>query len=215
MPKSKALAVRLPIETWNHLNDEARRKGMTLSNLARTKLMISSEFDGPIQACVDDFSKRLGISRHRFLEAVLVDFMARISTCRSGGEDGHIFLPQFVFTDQGLLGGKRLFEHMRAHYAREMPGTAVAGGTAPESEAPAQSFAGRIDADLDESSRPETGGATPGGGATTEIPGEETATDHSKLERARMDQAMFDRIMQHYGKKGAASESSDDETDSQ
>lgn len=62
MPKSRVLAVRLPIETWNQLRDEAQRKGTTPSGLARTKLMLSTAFSVPIQECIDDFSHRLGIS---------------------------------------------------------------------------------------------------------------------------------------------------------
>ena len=212
MPKSKALAVRLPLETWDCLNEEARRKGLTLSVLARTKLMLTSEFDGPIQECIDDFSKRLGISRHEFVEAVLIDFMALLSTGRRGGDGRYRFLPQFVYTDRGLLRGRRLFEHLRSQYARRDRATGQVADAVPAG----------VDRDSDDAGRSDSGGEEPLRKEVDVVPdrdGMVPAHDDEKpglpnLERARIEQAMFDRIMQHYGRMGTTGESVDEGSES-
>jgi hypothetical protein len=214
MPKSRALAVRLPVETWNRLSTEARRKGLTLSTLARTKLMLATEFEGPIQESIDDFSKRLGISRHEFLETIIIDFMARFSTQRDSDSlaPQHL-LPQFVYTDRGLLRGRNLFEHMRAYYSGGVRGEDAVPAVArpiPKSagEREQESPAGRNGKRVVRETAAQDHGVvrqpeSPGAGS----PG---APD---LDRALIDQEMFDKIMHYYKKKGAVEEPAEDETE--
>ncbi len=213
MPKSRALAVRLPIETWNRLSAEAGQKGLTLSTLARTKLMLATEFEGPIQESIDDFSKRLGISRHEFLETIIIDFMARLSTRRSSGSlaTQHV-LPQFVYTDRGLLRGRDLFEHMCAYYGGEERGRDREPAVArpmPESagEREPECHAGRDGEGV------TRGTAALGGGVVRrpESPGA-GSPGASDLDRALIDQEMFDKIMHYYKKKGAVEEPAEDDT---
>ncbi len=213
MPKSRALAVRLPIETWNRLSAEAEQKGLTLSTLARTKLMLATEFEGPIQESIDDFSKRLGISRHEFLETIIIDFMARLSTRRNSDSlaPKHV-LPQFVYTDRGLLRGRDLFEHMCAYYGGEERGRdreSTVARTIPESagegepECPAGRNGDRVVRET----------AAPVGGVVrrpeSPVAGGPGASD---IDRALIDQEMFDRIMHYYKKKSATEEPVENDT---
>lgn len=214
MPKSRALAVRLPIETWNRLSAEARRKGLTLSTLARTKLMLATEFEGPIQVSIDDFSKRLGISRHEFLETIIIDFMARLSTRRDPGSlvPQHV-LPQFVYTDRGLLRGRNLFEHMRAYYGEETRGE----GAAPTVARPIPKTTGEREpehpAGLDRTRVVRETPALDYGVVKESEPPAAGSPGAQDIDRALIDQEMFDKIMHYYKKKGAVDEPDEDETE--
>lgn len=117
MKSSRVLAVRLPEETWEFLRREAAWKGITPSKLVRAKIMLSTDFEDTIMSCMDEFSKRTGISRHAFIEAVITDFLARIEACeRVHGENCSLNLPQFVQTDKGTLRGGDLYDHLVSHY---------------------------------------------------------------------------------------------------
>ncbi|UCF06956.1 MAG: hypothetical protein JSV33_08045 [bacterium] len=189
MKRSRSLAVRIPEETWENLRREAMRKGLTTSKLVRAKIMLSTEFEGPILDCIDEYSKRLGLSRHEFVEAVVIDFMARISTTEAPaeGRSGH-FLPMFAQTGRGLMKGVELFEHLISHYCDD---NACPGNDRPTAaRRPAEDTGGRtIDS-------PRSSGKSPSDRGTPH-------TDAERIARQRFDKELHDRIMDFYRNKHA------------
>ena len=61
---SKTLGFRLPEETWKKLEAEAQSKSVSMTDLARQKVMLSTDFEGPVQKLFDHYSTTLNISRH-------------------------------------------------------------------------------------------------------------------------------------------------------
>jgi hypothetical protein len=116
---SKTLGFRLPEETWKKLEAEAQSKGVSMTDLARQKVMLSTDFEGPVQALVDHYSSVLNISRHEVVEAILTDYVAMQEAHSDVWGPGKLILEEFTFTEQGVMRGQDLFELRKAVHAQE------------------------------------------------------------------------------------------------
>lgn len=116
---SKTLGFRLPEETWKKLEGEAQGKGMSMTDLARQKVMLSTDFEGPVQALVDHYSSMLNISRHEVVEAILTDYVAMQQAHLDVWGPGKRILEEFIFTEEGVMRGQELFEVRKADYNQE------------------------------------------------------------------------------------------------
>ena len=116
---SKTLGFRLPEETWKKLEVEAQSKGVSMTDLARQKVMLSTDFEGPVQALVDHYSSVLNISRHEVVEAILTDYVAMQEAHSDVWGPGKLILEEFTFTEQGVMRGQDLFELRKAVHAQE------------------------------------------------------------------------------------------------
>jgi hypothetical protein len=116
---SKTLGFRLPEETWKKLEAEARSKGMSMTDLARQKLMLTTDFEGPVQALVDHYSSVLNISRHEVIETILTDYVAMHQAHSNVWGPDKLILEEFTFTEQGIMRGQDLFEMRKAVHIQE------------------------------------------------------------------------------------------------
>jgi hypothetical protein len=116
---SKTLGFRLPEETWKKLEAEAQGKGVSMTDLARQKVMLSTDFEGPVQKLFDHYSTTLKISRHEVIEAILTDYVAMHQAHLDIWGPGKLILEEFVFTENGLMRGQELFEVRKAVHTRE------------------------------------------------------------------------------------------------
>ena len=116
---SKTLGFRLPVETWKKLEAEAQSKGVSMTDLARQKVMLSTDFEGPVQKLFDHYSTTLNISRHEVVEAILTDYVAMKQEHLDIWGPGKLILEEFVFTEKGLMRGQELFEVRKAVHNRE------------------------------------------------------------------------------------------------
>ena len=116
---SKTLGFRLPEETWKKLEAEAQGKGVSMTDLARQKVMLSTDFDGPVQKLLDHYSTMLNISRHEVTEAILTDYVAMQEAHSDVWGLGKLILEEFTFTERGLMRGQHLFELRKALHAKE------------------------------------------------------------------------------------------------
>ncbi len=116
---SKTLGFRLPEETWKKLEDEAQSKGMSMTDLARQKVMLSTDFEKPVQRLIDHYSSMLNISRHEVVEAILTDYVAMQQAYLDVWGPGKRILEEFIFTEKGIMRGKQLFEARKAVYSQE------------------------------------------------------------------------------------------------
>jgi hypothetical protein len=116
---SKTLGFRLPEETWKKLEAEAQSKGMSMTDLARQKVMLATDFEGPVQALVDHYSSVLNISRHEVVEAILTDYVAMHQAHADVWGSGKLILEEFTFTEQGVMRGQLLFELRKAVHTQE------------------------------------------------------------------------------------------------
>ena len=115
---SKTLGFRLPEETWKKLEEEAQKKGISLTELARQKIMLSTDFEGSVQKLVDHYSSMLNVSKHEVIEAILTDYIARQQAHSEVLGSGGRVLEEFVFTEKGLMRGQQLFEQRKAAHAQ-------------------------------------------------------------------------------------------------
>jgi hypothetical protein len=116
---SKTLGFRLPEETWKKLEAEAQGKGMSMTDLARQKVMLATDFEGPVQALVDHYSSVLNISRHEVIEAILTDYVAMQQAHSDVWKPGRLILEEFTFTEQGIMRGQELFDLRKAVHTQE------------------------------------------------------------------------------------------------
>ena len=116
---TKTLGFRLPEETWQKLEAEAQSKSVSMTDLARQKVMLSTDFEGPVQALLDNYSTMLNISRHEVIEAIMTDYVAMQQAHLDIWGPGKLILEEFVFTENGLMRGQELFEVRKAVHARE------------------------------------------------------------------------------------------------
>ena len=116
---SKTLGFRLPEETWKKLEAEAQSKGMSMTDLARQKLMLTTDFDGPVQALVDHYSSVLNISRHEVIETILTDYVAMHQAHSDVWGPDKLILEEFAFTERGVMRGQELFEMRKAVHTQE------------------------------------------------------------------------------------------------
>jgi hypothetical protein len=116
---SKTLGFRLPEETWNKLEAEAESKGVSMTDLARQKVMLATDFEGPVQTLIDDYSSVLNISRHEVIEAILTDYVAMQQAHSDVWGPGKLILEEFTFTEQGVMRGQNLFELRKAVHNQE------------------------------------------------------------------------------------------------
>ena len=116
---SKTLGFRLPEETRKKLEAEAQSKGVSMTDLARQKVMLSTDFEGPVQALVEHYGSMLNISRHEVVEAILTDYVAMQQAHSDVWGPGKLILEEFTFTEQGLMRGQDLFELRKAVHAQE------------------------------------------------------------------------------------------------
>jgi hypothetical protein len=116
---SKTLGFRLPEETWKKLEAEAQGKGVSMTDLARQKVMLSTDFEGPVQKLIDHYSTMLNISRHEVIEAILTDYVAMQEAHSDVWGPGKLILEEFTFTERGLMRGQHLFELRKALHAKE------------------------------------------------------------------------------------------------
>ena len=116
---TKTLGFRLPEETWEKLEAEAQGKGVSMTDLARQKVMLSTDFEGPVQALVDHYSSVLNISRHEVVEAILTDYVAMQQAHSDVWGSGKLVLEEFTFTEKGLMRGEDLFELRKAVHTQE------------------------------------------------------------------------------------------------
>jgi hypothetical protein len=116
---SKTLGFRLPEETWEKLEQEAQSKGMSMTDLARQKVMLTTDFEGPVQALVDHYSSVLNISRHEVVEAILTDYVAMQQAHSDVWGPGKLILEEFTFTERGVMRGQELFDLRKAVHTQE------------------------------------------------------------------------------------------------
>ena len=116
---TKTLGFRLPEETWKKLEAEARGKGVSMTDLARQKVMLSTDFEGPVQTLIDHYSSVLNISRHEVVETILTDYLAMQQAHSDVWGSGKLILEEFTFTEQGLMRGEDLFELRKAVHTQE------------------------------------------------------------------------------------------------
>ena len=116
---SKTLGFRLPEETWNKLEAEARSKSMSMTDLARQKVMLTTDFEGPVQALLDHYSSVLNISRHEVVETILTDYVAMHQAHSDVWGPGKLILEEFTFTEGGVMRGQDLFEVRKAVHTQE------------------------------------------------------------------------------------------------
>lgn len=137
--------------------------------------------------------------------------MARHADGEGGEKDRYRLLPQFVYTDEGLLRGAALFAHMRSYY----------GGTQREGEQRRGSLPNGAVRDVSEGPRDDVRIDTSGSEAlrTDEEPAVETpdaGSDGGPRRRddgrSRFDEEIFSVIMRHYEDRLADAEEHDDES---
>jgi hypothetical protein len=116
---SKTLGFRLPEETWKKLEKEAQSKGMSMTDLARQKVMLATDFEGPVQTLVEQYSSVLNISRHEVVEAILTDYVAMQQAHSDVWGPGKLILEEFTFTEQGVMRGQELFELRKTVHTQE------------------------------------------------------------------------------------------------
>jgi len=118
---SKTLGFRLPQETWKKLEAEAQNKGMSMTDLARQKVMLTTDFEGPgpVQALLDHYSSVLNISRHEVVETILTDYVAMHQAHSDVWGPGKLILEEFTFTEGGVMRGQDLFELRKAVHTQE------------------------------------------------------------------------------------------------
>lgn len=116
---TKTLGFRLPKETWEKLEAEAKSKSISMTDLARQKVMLSTDFDGPVQELVDHYSSMLNISRHEVVEAILTDYVAMQQAHLDVWGPGKRILEEFIFTEKGISRGEQLFDLRKAFYTQE------------------------------------------------------------------------------------------------
>lgn len=108
---------RLGSSDRKRLEQDAAKRGMTLSELVRARL--ANGFDFP--EFVDDFislqAQRTGRSRAQVLEAMVLSYMARRAV-NLKVNNGTAPLPEFAETDDGPLQGKDLSDWLFDTYIR-------------------------------------------------------------------------------------------------
>lgn len=115
----KTLGVRLDPTTWNNLEAEANRKGLTVSELARRKLTLSVEFDPHLNEFVSELVKRFDISMADFNECVYYDFMARVDAeLEVYGGTIWTFIPFFKGPEGDISHGDDQYEYLKESYVR-------------------------------------------------------------------------------------------------
>ncbi len=98
---------------------EAQSKDVSMTVLARQKVMISTDFERPVQELLDHYSTMLNISRHEVIEAILTDYVAMQEAHSDVWGPGKLILEEFTFTERGLMRGQHLFELRKALHAKE------------------------------------------------------------------------------------------------
>ncbi len=116
---SKTLGFRLPEETWKKLEAEAQSKGVSMTDLARQKVMLSTDFEGPVQDLLEQYTNMLNVSRHEVIEAILTDYVAMQQAHSDVWGPGKLILEEFIFTEKGLMRGEHLFELRKAVHTKE------------------------------------------------------------------------------------------------
>jgi hypothetical protein len=101
------------------LEAEAQSKGVSMTDLARQKVMLSTDFEGPVQKLLDHYSTMLNISRHEVIEAILTDYVALQEAHSDVWGPGKLILEEFTFSERGLMRGQHLFELRKALHGQE------------------------------------------------------------------------------------------------
>ncbi len=115
----KPLSTRLDVTTWNNLEAEANRKGLTISELARRKLEGSVEFDPHLNEFVTELVKRFDISMTDLNECLYYDFMARVDAeLEVYGGTIWTYLPFFKGPEGDISHGDEQYEYLKDAYVR-------------------------------------------------------------------------------------------------
>ena len=123
MKKTAMLNIRISTDTKTNLEREAKFQEVTLAELVREKLSLSTTFVKPIEKFIVWWSKRIGIDRHLFVECLIVDYMAMVSARSKVSTSTKRLLPMFRYDSEGLLlRGKELFDFLKQSYINEMEG---------------------------------------------------------------------------------------------
>lgn len=118
--KLRNVGVTVDPKTLKNLKAEAKRKRLTLSELARRKLQTATEPDDHIQKFAEEFSRRVGVSVPEFFEVLAYDFISRYEAeCEIFGAPVFTMMPFFKDPDGSQPLGMQLYRYLKAAHASQ------------------------------------------------------------------------------------------------
>ena len=116
MAKTTTIAFRVTQRIYERLGYEAKRKSVSISDLARDKVAGTPELLPSTQHLTKAYSKGLGIPEPIVIENIVIRYLAEKAAMRQVWGEAPDVLPEFTLTPSGPLTGEQLTDFLIGHF---------------------------------------------------------------------------------------------------